>query len=301
MKRLVFPLLVLSLALILPALTGCPQEPEDKVPSNNQEDDASGNNPGGKENDADSGGNSGGQEDDDAPADIPSGNLGEGPLVLKGKVYTAAIDSEGFVLTPYTAPGVVEVVRHFGNEEDLGEGPLINGEFTISVTKKPPDLVNMSTDFSSWNSPKTDPADAQGAWVWLSLQDADPIVEIRQVEMNFSGDPANISGTFKFVKYLYVDKDVVITLGENKILEGLEGSLEMTYKAAVLELKKGWNALVQDMYMSGSGSPLSEIVDISLIDLTGSGNVTLSVGNPDFKQWIPLPVMGGEVEEGSAP
>jgi hypothetical protein len=304
MKRLVFPLLILSLALILPALSGCPQESGSGVPNDNQEDDTLGNNPGsGQEDGADSNGSSGGgqkddspggsgKEDDTVPGNIPSGHLGDGPLVLKGKVYTAAVDL-GLSVTPYTGSGVVEAVENFGGGENLGEAPLINGEFDISITKKPADLVNISANkFSDWDSPKTDPADARGQYVYLSLQDADSIVEIRKTEIEFSGDPANISGTFKSVSYLYVDKDVVITLGENKILEG---SMEMTYKAAALELKKGWNALVREMDISGSGSP-SEIVDISRIDLTGSGNVSLSVGNPGFKQWIFLPVTieGGE-------
>jgi hypothetical protein len=91
MKRLAFPLLVVSLALILPALTGCPQEPG-------------------------------------TAGNIPSGNLGDGPMVLKGKVHTAVPDLESFTIsyTPYTAFDVVGVYT----------GAFSKGEFNISITKK---------------------------------------------------------------------------------------------------------------------------------------------------------------------
>jgi hypothetical protein len=319
MKRLVFPLLVLSLALILPALTGCPQEPEDKALGNNQED------PGGQENDADSNGggqgednsgdnqeddtsddnpsdgdnpgggddspgnSGGGQADDDAPADIPSGNLGEGPLVLKGKVFTEEVsDLEAlptYTYTPDTRSGVVGIYSFAPGVQNewLGEGSLTSGEFNISVTKKPVRFASistlLSTDSEIWGGLKVDPAAARGCTIYLTVPGAVGPLEKKEVEV--SGDLSNFSGTDKYVYYLYVDRDTVITLGERKTMEG---SWTITYKAAMLELTKGWNVLVWNASFSGS---VSGFEDGEVLDPKGSSNVSMSVGNPDLK-WISI-------------
>jgi hypothetical protein len=325
MKRLVFPLLVLSLALILPVLTGCPQEPE--VPGNNQEDDGSGGKPNDGQNDADSnggqgednsGGNQedgtsgdgqddnpgdgddtpdnsgGGQGDDPAPANIPSGHLGDGPLVLKGKVYTEVQDLENFTVTytPYTKSDVVMAEGTFG--EKLGEGSLTNGELTISITKKPADLRSISTEqnFNRWGSLKAVPVDARDTAIYIWLRDANRT--IAKMEEEVSGNLANFSGASKSVHGLYVDRDVVITLGENKILNG---SWTTTYKAAVLELKKGWNVLFWDV--SGSGSA-SGFEDGEFLNPKGSYDISIYVGNPDLKWTIGLTdaVVGGGIDVG---
>jgi hypothetical protein len=326
MKRLVFPLLVLSLVLILPVLTGCPQEPE--VPSNNQEDDASGGKPNdGQENDADSNGggqeedklgdNSGdnqkddtsddnpgdgdkpgdgddspgnnGQADDDPPADIPSGNLGDGPLVLKGKVFTEEVSDlevlPTYTYTPDTRSGVVGIYSFAPGVQNewLGEGSLTSGEFTISVTKKPVRFASistlLSTDSEIWGGLKVDPAAARGCTIYLTVPGAVGPLEKKEVEV--SGDLSNFSGTDKYVYYLYVDRDTVITLGERKTMEG---PATVTYKAAVLELTKGWNALFWNVSFSGSASGF---VDGEFLDPKGASNVSMSVGNPELK-WISI-------------
>jgi hypothetical protein len=252
MKRSVFPLLILSLVLILPVLTGCPQDSGGGAPDGGQED--------------------GTLPDGGNPGTIPSGHLGDDPLVLKGKVYRETIDQEGFKVTydlVDTAPRVVEV---YGGSEKLGERPLADGEFNISIVQ-PANLSSASADalaemFPGWSSPKADPADVRGTTLYFRLQGGGG--GIRKGEGKVSGDQAKYSFTFKDVTYLYVDKDVVITLGEHEILEGYL----RTYKAAELELKKGWNALVYDQSGSGSGSLMASN-DLSV-------NLSMYVGNPDL-------------------
>jgi hypothetical protein len=244
MKRLFFPLLVLSLALILPALTGCPQ---------------------------DSGGDN-----------IPSGYLGDGPLVLEGKVYTE-IDMEtiftaGSKVTypPYTAPDVVRVeVETLTGSETLGTWPLTNGEFNISIDRpSQPVRSSISEDhlfYGEWENLKVDPADAQIAAMYFYLEEAH--TNLKKREQGISWNQADFTATIKEVCYVYADKDAVVTLGDTSFSEGPRTT---TYKAGVLKLKKGWNALNYDTSIAGS---------ISSMDISGSANFSVSVGNPDLK-WV---------------
>jgi hypothetical protein len=246
MKRSVFPLLILSLVLILPALTGCPQEPGGGDPGNNQEDDPPGN--------------------------IPSGHLGDGSLVLKGKVYRETI--EGFTST-YDLDTAPRVVEAYADNGKLGEWPLTNGEFNISIAQ-PTNLTSADDAFArmfrAWSNSKAEPADVRGIELYFGLQGGGG--SIYKGEAKVSGDQAKYSFIIEDVDYLYVDRDVVITLGERKTSEG---NYTRTYKADELELKKGWNALVYRQ--SGSGSGSLEAPN------EWSANVSIDVGNPDLK-WI---------------
>jgi hypothetical protein len=162
--------------------------------------------------------------------------------------------------------------------EKLGEGHSAGGEFNISIAQ-PTNLTSASADalaemFPGWSSPKAEPADFRGITLYFRLQGGGE-GNFYQGEKTISGDSAKFSYTVKDVAYSYVDKDVVITLGERKTSEGF---LTETYKAAELELKKGWNVLVYDQSGSGSGS-LTAPNDLS-------NNLSITVGNPDLKWTI---------------
>jgi hypothetical protein len=238
MKRHLFPLLVL--ALILPVLAGCPQDSGDST---------------------------------------PGGTLGDDELVLKGTVYTLTFDESTFRYTPvpYTTAGTVKVMASAGGTpEELGEGLLADGKFNISVTKKPANLAAFDANavanlFDDWDSPAADPADAKGAQVYLQLAGGDSISKLK---ITISGTESNYKATQEGVMYLYVDKDVTITLGAKVDSDTDEegATYTVTYKAATLKLTKGWNALYQEMEATGT-------------ETATSGTASVSVKNPDL-DWV---------------
>jgi hypothetical protein len=244
MKRSVFPLLILSLVLIFPARTGCPQEP---------------------------GGGS------------PSGNLGDGPLVLKGRIYNYHFDLDEtkaeYTYEPSNISGTVEVYTRWPDNmfnEKLGEWPLTNGELDISITKKPANLTSAADLFGWRNNSKVEPADARGAKIQLLLRLSNHSGNPQRSNTVLSGNKTNYSGTVEWVTYLYVDKDATITLGEYKNSGG-DGntSYTMTYNAAVLNLTQGWNALYEK----------AEVSYIAYTATPSSGTGSISVGNPDL-HWV---------------
>jgi hypothetical protein len=236
MKRHVFPVLILALILPVLALTGCPQDSGDST---------------------------------------PSGNLGDGDLVLEGTVYTGDYNFQTGVDTyeKYTTAGTVEVWVSNGSaaNEKLGEGPLTNGEFDISISKKPAALVGFSalaTFFDEWDTPTANPEDVNGTVLFLQLQG---IGNIAKGESGGSVNGNEFSGTNKSVIYLYVDKDVTITLGANEG-SGTEQAVAYTANAATLKLTRGWNALYRE-------------IKGTMTQTSASQTLSVSVGNPDLK-WV---------------
>jgi hypothetical protein len=242
MKRL-FPLFILFSVLILPALTGCPQDSGGGAPDDNQED---------------------GTLPDGSPGSIPNGNLGDGPLVIKGKLYVDTGDYPMVAYTPYTAPGVVEM---YSGNETLGEVELINGEFEVSIDK-PADLSRPTFGYMTWKNPTADPADVQTGGISFRLKDTD--MGIFKEEKKFSWDQAGSMEVIGSVVYWYADKDAVITLGENEIPAENDNGVTRYYNKAELKLTKGWNALYSEEKRSRSSSLLSM-------------SMSVSVGNPDLK------------------
>jgi hypothetical protein len=228
MKRQLFPVLVL--ALILPALTGCPK---------------------------DSG-------DDNS---TPSGNLGDGNLVLKGTVYEPTnFDDETGEITfaRYTTADTVEVWAEGSSSEKLGEGALTNGEFNISISKKPTVLDDLDSVhfFYGWKDQKANPTDVKVVMIFLKLKNAQEGI------YKFGAKTSHYD--YEYVDYLYVDKDVTITLGEK--LEQATSSYAVTYTAATLALSKGWNALHYKYKETSSGT-------------VSNGFHSVSVGNLDLGMW----------------
>jgi hypothetical protein len=239
MKRHLFPLLIL--ALILPALAGCPQDSGDST---------------------------------------PGGNLGDGDLVLKGKVYTGDLDYTTLKQTyePSDANGTVEVMAWYpgAGYEKLIEGPLTNGEFDISIAQPAnPVLLDdnaLASLFSSWDNPTADLADAKIVQIYLRLAGDN---SIEKSKSTVSGTVSSFKMTQESVMYLYVDKDVTITLvaKEQSGTDEEDGTpYTNTYKAATLKFTQGWNALYVEQEMSGTST-------------TRSRTVTLSMKNPDL-YWV---------------
>jgi hypothetical protein len=215
-------------ALILPTLTGCPQDSEDNTPGGN--------------------------------------------LVLEGTVYTTTFNESAlkYEYNLYETADIVEVWASAGAaSEKLGEGPLTNGKFNISVTQKPASLSSdfAGTIFSPWTNPGAEPADAKAAQI--SLRSAGTHGRIRKTQATASGTRDNGKETEEAVMYLYVDMDVTITLeanGDSGITdrEGDEIPYTDTYNAATLKLAKGWNALYQEYEITATSSGLSRTVSVSV-------------------------------------
>jgi hypothetical protein len=247
MKRQLFPVLVL--ALILPALTGCPSGDPEKSSS--------------------------------TPSGTSGGNLGDGNLVLKGTVYTIDGSTGQVIYEKYTTAGTIEVWARGsggGSSEKLGEGALTSGEFNISVDKKPTanlDAFDPDYFFGDWYDPTANPTDAKGAGISLGLGSL--TTGIGKLEYTYTGS-SNMSS--KYVEYLYVDRDVTVTLGANEVSDeytdddGTTISYTNTYKAATLKLSKGWNALYYEYGGTQSGTTLTQTLSVS-------------VGNPDLR-WVLL-------------
>jgi hypothetical protein len=240
MKRYVFPVLIVA-ALILPVLAGCPQ---------------------------DSGGGT------------PSGTLGNGELVLEGTVYRRTQDETTYEVTytEYADPLEVEVMAQGGSSggETLGEGSVTNGTFKISISNKPTNLGGidgMGSLFGQygWDNDNVtaDATDARGAMISLR-EKGGARRNIGKDERNISGDETNGKFSMEQVVYLYVDKNVTITL-ESKESNYLMGA-PTTAKAATLTLETGWNALFFKGEVTASGGSLS-------------GTMSVSVGNPDLR-WV---------------
>jgi hypothetical protein len=292
MKRYHIPVL-LALVLILPALalTGCPQDAGGDSPSDTLSDNPDNGNPGGNPGGDNPGSNPGGDNpgdnpdngnpggnpdnpDDNPDADVPSGSLGEGDLVLKGTVYQEQVDSENmkFEYAPYTAGGTVEVYVSGGSK--LGEGDLTaGGDFEITVTEKPGVFQPLAQIFYDW-VPTAEPGDAQIVEIYLRLKDANNSSLSKEEVKEASGTyPSDFSYAFEDVVYVYADRDATITLIENNE-EGSENgvSYTTTAEAATLKLTRGWNALWYKRSAEGAAGSVSQIVSVS-------------VGNPNFK-WV---------------
>jgi hypothetical protein len=246
MKKHLFPVLMLVGLL---AFLGCKQDPGgDPSPG-----------PGGDPN---PGGNS-----------IPSGNLGDGELTLGGTVYEAIFGQYFPTYPKYTGSETIRAGSS-GNEV-LGTGTLRNGEFNIKISKPTrfspiSDIVERGL-FGNWQNPTVNPADYNSVAIRLTTDNGR---YISKVQSEGSGDANNWSGTSQRVEYVYVDKDLTITLEGMTTSDKLNNGIPYTYKTSdtTLSLTKGWNALW--LKFTGSGTPAGE-----------EGTISVSVGDPDVK-WV---------------
>jgi hypothetical protein len=213
MKRQVFPVLILLVVLLLPVLTGCPQDAGDA---------------------------------------ISSGHYGDDLPVFEGKVYTQTMDlmTDKVSYDPVTDSGIVQA---WDRVKKLAEGSLADGSFTISITAKPDSntLSNIGSYwvFSNWGGSKVtiDKPEAQftslGLYVYEEGTYTGSIFK-EKITITF---PENNTVDRKYdnVYYLYVDRDVTVTLGEGK---DSNDWWDFTYEASELKFLKGWNALYTEMH-----------------------------------------------------
>ncbi|MDR0399716.1 MAG: hypothetical protein LBH51_02075 [Treponema sp.] len=244
MKRSLFPVLLLALAL--PVLTGCPQDSVE-----------------------------GGVPDVAPDRPVPIGILGTGPLVLEGTIYTIVQARSGRPgYEKYSGSGKVEVYTY--QDKSLGAADLNAGEFSITINEPAAlEQLNLSSYFSGWKNPRIAPADVEGVSIHLAENNERAIS--REEIFNYHGNENNYTCRQEYVWYFYVDRDVTIWLnreedaGEHKE-EGITYSNSWTFEAAVLQFKKGWNAVHFKLEQSVSSTRQSETTSVSL-------------GHPDLK-WI---------------
>jgi hypothetical protein len=241
MKRHLSPVLFLALILILPVLTGCPPDAGDDTQN-------------------------------DTPSDV---------LVLKGTVYEEDRDQDGKdVYVKYTTADTVGTDSF--EFKLLGEAPLTDGEFTARVGKPDDDNLGPATgylsflsDFSEWKDPKIEPADTKGIVLSsLRLKTAGRFIS-KEVTTQDSGNWNAGESRWEYVDYFYVDKDATITLEEQK--DNDDSNDSSTYKAATLQLKKGWNP-IHWVYNSTWTSPEGQ-------GRQGTSTTSVAVEDADLK-WV---------------
>jgi hypothetical protein len=210
-----------------------------------------------------------------------SGNLGDGALTLGGQlVYEITGSGEA---VKYTGSDTVIVYAgdESGTPEELGQTALTSGGFSITINKKPVTLYPLSTAmpdhiFGNWQSLTADPADTTVAEVYLrTLTSSKQVVKSEASESGTyePGPPDNFKAEYNYVQYLYVDKDVTITLtGEEQSGTFYGASGTRWSNDTTLKLTKGWNALytIHDVASTTAGS---------------TEEISISVENPHFV-WI---------------
>jgi hypothetical protein len=243
MKRLAIPILFLALILPVVLFTGC-STGDDALPDDNQ-----------------------------------AGNLGEGPLVLKGKLYTETVNRSAQTVDYdlFTSPGTINAwVSGYGI---VNTAALTDGEFDISISENPTDLYPFDSDtfadtFNRWGDVAVEPADTLGArarLVYISEQDASFERNIFRQDTVLSTSPWLVS---RSVEYLYVENDAIITLDEKT--ETVTDSNNRDYsnigRKSVIRLKKGWNVLTARREQDGSTDGYYN-------------NFTMSIDNPEV-YWV---------------
>jgi hypothetical protein len=214
----------------------------------------------------------------DNPEDeIPSGNLGDGDLVLEGKIYTETLHPHPNYTAEYNLysdSGVVRtIVEGFGS---LGEGTLSDGEFKITITKKPTtgllnsDQFNKISAFWGLENETILVPDFQFAQIRFFEKSMERGIQKRESILSDTS-PWTI---YIFVDYLYVDTDATVVLEEKTHYDPDVSGLAYTqiFKKTTLDLKKGWNALTTRWVEEGTAT-------------TYSHTTTVSVENPDLR-WV---------------
>jgi hypothetical protein len=248
MKRLAFPVLVLLLVLLLPALSGCPQDAGDGDT-------------------------------------ISSGNYGDNLPTLTGKVYTETIDwqVDEAAYKDFTNSGIVRALVWGGDE--LAEGSLADGSFTISITAEPGSNTFRRLDtywlFSDWGGGgkvTINPPEARFAELSLEVYEEGTYTgNIYRKRVTVTPlSPYNDDRKYGYVDYWYVDKDATVTLGEGKGKDSNEW-WDYTYEAGELKFRKGWNALYWEQHEIFSDEP-------PFLHPT-----SLSVEDPEDFYWVFVP------------
>ncbi|MDR1211214.1 MAG: hypothetical protein LBK40_03170 [Spirochaetaceae bacterium] len=198
------------------------------------------------------------------------GNLGTGPLTLKGRIY-----EEGFPSPPSYTLSYTPINKNGTLTASTGESAAItNGFFDLTVTPSS-SLASFSTVaagefFSDW----VNVTSSNGSALFEALELAtsggtigDGDLYRRKGQISVKG--SSYTETYQGVFYLYVNADATIT-GDSRT-----SSHNNFYKAFTLDLKQGWNAVcVSGVYTGNFSSPEQ------------SGTITLSISNPADLYWV---------------
>jgi hypothetical protein len=254
MKRLVFSIIILAMIFPVMVITNCSTGNGDPVV--NPEDNNPSDDPG-----------------DYTPA--PSGNLGEGPLELKGVIYTETMDYANSVATYSRYSSSSTIVAWAIGDRMISTVDLVDGEFDISIPEEPVflfsfDSNSMSGLFNGWDNPTITPDDAQGVHIYLFEQTTNKFIGKKDLLLS-KVSPWSIT---RSVDYVYVDQDVTVTLKDKSALNPDRNDVEYTdiYESAEISLKKGWNALTRKRVEAGTPT-------------VQSSTSSISVENPNFR-WV---------------
>ncbi|MDR1211536.1 MAG: hypothetical protein LBK40_04810 [Spirochaetaceae bacterium] len=190
----------------------------------------------------------------------PGGNLGTGPLTLKGTIreeVDPTMQNPNYSYPLKNANGTLTASTG-------GTAEISGGSFEIEV-EEPTPTVSVSTAlgafFSAWANVEDDNGSAKVDWLDLTTSGAIGTGEISKKKIQISVSGGGYTGSLQTVFYFYVDADVTITGGEAT-------DSGTVYKAFTLNFKEGWNAVFwKDSFTATSGT------------------VTLSVSNPDL-YWV---------------
>jgi hypothetical protein len=212
------------------------------------------------------------------PAGGLDGNLGTGPLILKGRIY-----EEGFPAPPSYTLSYTPINKNGTLTASTGKSTEItNGSFEITVTPSS-SLASFSTVaagkyFSDWVNVTSSNGSARFEVLELTTSGGtigDGELFRRKGQISVKG--SNYTETYQGVFYLYVNADATITGGSRTSSHG------NLYNAFTLDLKQGWNAVCVKGVTTGSFSSQEQ-----------SGTRTLSISNPADLYWVfDDPYIGG--------
>jgi hypothetical protein len=188
----------------------------------------------------------------------PGGNLGTGPLTLKGTIreeVDPSMQNPNYSYPTKNANGTLTASTG-------GTATITNGSFEIEVEEPTPatPIAAIEASFlSDWANVTDDNSSAKVEVLELTTSGAIGTGEISKQRSQFS--ISSYTGSFQEVVFFYVDADVTVT-GEQIT------DVDTVYKAFTLNLKEGWNAVcMKDTFTATSET------------------VTLSVSNPDL-YWV---------------
>ncbi|MDR1212150.1 MAG: hypothetical protein LBK40_07965 [Spirochaetaceae bacterium] len=198
------------------------------------------------------------------------GNLGTGPLILKGRIYEEGFPAPPSYTLSYTPTNKIGMLTASTSEV----AAITNGSFEITVTPSS-SLVSFSTVAGEYFSDWANVTSNNGSALFEALELTTSSGTIGngylfRERFQTSVKGSNYTATGQEVYYFYVNADVTITGGNKTDSDGV------VYKAFALDLQEGWNAVC--------GRSVSTYT--SEFDEVESGTVTLSISNPADLYWV---------------
>jgi hypothetical protein len=199
--------------------------------------------------------------------DTPSGNLGTGPLTLKGIIHAEVLDyvNYNYSYTPVNKNGTLNA--------NTGEtGSITAGSFEIELEEPTPTTSFTAAQFPYWDNVQFSNESAKYAQVLLSTSGSigsKPLGRMkRQISVNT--DTMTQTQVVEAVDYYYVSADITITGTAKKTQQG---TADIISQALNMSFKKGWNATC-----------LKTVATYGSSGMTAA--VTFTTSNPTNLYWI---------------